>query len=137
MAGTVGALDRSTEISPQIYARTGGFLYLVIILAGMSGELLIRGPAVVSGNAAATAANIASSASLWRLGIAGDLVMHLCDVGVMLVFYVLLSPVSRTLALLALLFNLVQTSVLVANKLNLLLPLFLLGEAGYLKAFSP
>ena len=78
-----------------------------------------------------------ASPSLWRAGIAGDLVMHLCDVGVMLVFYVLLRPVSKNLALLALLFNLVQTAVLVANKLNLLVPLFLLGDAEYLKAFTP
>ena len=74
---------------------------------------------------------------LWRAGIAGDLVMHLCDVGVMLVFYVLLRPVSRNLALLAMLFNLIQTAVLVANKLTLVLPLFLLGDAEYLKAFTP
>ena len=37
----------------------------------------------------------------------------------------------------ALLFNLVQTSVLVANKLNLLMPLFLLGDAEYLKSIDP
>jgi hypothetical protein len=36
----------------------------------------------------------------------------------MLVFYVLLRPVNRNLAMLAILFNLVQTGVLVANKLN-------------------
>jgi len=63
--------------------------------------------------------------------------MHICDVGLMVVFYVLLRPVSRNLALLAVLFNLVQTAVLVANKMTLLLPLFLLGSGDYLKAFSP
>jgi hypothetical protein len=54
----------------------------------------------------------------------------------MLVFYVLLRPVNKNLALLAILFNLIQTAVLVANKLNLLMPLFLLGNADYLKAFE-
>src|SRR5207244_69066 len=39
--------------------------------------------------------------------------------------------------LFALLSNLVQTAVLVANKLNLVVPLFLLGDAEYLKAFTP
>jgi uncharacterized protein DUF4386 len=126
-----------SAISPQAYARGGGILYLIIIAAGMAGELFVRGSTVVSGDATATARNIMASPALWRAGIAGDLVMHLCDVGVMLVFYVLLRPVSKNLALLALLFNLVQTSVLVANKLNLLLPLFLLGDAEYLKAFTP
>ncbi len=62
--------------------------------------------------------------------------MHLCDVPVMIVFYVLLEPINRTLALLAVLFNVVQTAVLVANKMALVIPLFLLGDAAYLKAFG-
>lgn len=123
--------------SPQTYARTGGVLYLITIAAGMFGELFARGPLIVSGNAVATASHIAASISLWRAGIAGDILMHMCDIGVMLVFYVLLSPVNRNIALFALLSNLVQTSVLVANKLNLLIPTFLLGDADYLKAFTP
>jgi hypothetical protein len=36
-----------------------------------------------------------------------------------------------------LLFNMIQTAVLVANKLNLLMPLFLLGDAAYLKTVDP
>src|SRR6185436_13955180 len=101
--------NTSADPSPQLYARVGGLLYLIIIAAGITGELFVRGSIIVSGNAAATANHLIASPSLWRAGIAGDLVMHLCDVGVMLVFYVLLSPVSRHLALLAVLFNLVQT----------------------------
>ena len=73
------------EISPQLYARIGGFLYLIIIVAGLGDELFIRGAMVVSGDAAATARNITASPLLWRVGIAGDLVMHMCDVGLMLV----------------------------------------------------
>ena len=122
---------------PQLYARIGGILYLVIIVAGLTGEMFVRNSVIVSGDAAATAANLVASRSIWRVGIAGDLVMHLCDVGLMLVFYVLLRPVSRNLALLAVLFNLIQTAVLVANKMNLLVPLFLLGDAKYLQAFTP
>lgn len=127
----------ATGISPQRYARIGGVLYLIIIAAGLSGELFVRGSLVVPGNAAATAANIVQSRYLWRAGIAGDLLMHICDVGLMLVFYVLLRPVNQNLARLAILFNLVQTCVLVANKLNLLVPLFLLGDTAYMKAFTP
>jgi hypothetical protein len=127
----------SSDVRPQRYARAGGVLYLIIIAAGLTGELFVRGSTIVPGDAAATAARLTASAGLWRAGIAGDLVMHLCDAGVMLVFYVLLRPVDRNLAILAVLFNLIQTSVLVANKLNLFLPLFLLGNADYLKAFSP
>lgn len=104
---------------PNRYARTGGALYLVIIVAGILGPLLTREFLVVPGDAIATANNIAASPGLWRLGIGLDLVAQLCDVPVMLILFLLLSPVNSTLALLALLFNIVQTSVLVANQLTL------------------
>jgi hypothetical protein len=129
-------VDGSSGISPRGYARLGGVLYLIIIIAGMHGELFVRGALVVSRDAAATGQNIIASSTLWRVGVAGDLLMHLCDVPLMLIFFILLRPVSKPLALLAMLFNLVQTCVLVANKLNLLLPLFLLGDAQYLTAFT-
>ena len=123
--------------SPQVYARVGGFAYLIIIVAGAFGEMYVRSRIIVSGDATTTASNILSDSLLWRIGIAGDLLMHVCDVIVMMCLYVLLKPVNKNLALLAVLFNLIQTSVLVANKLNLLVPLFLLSNADYLKAFDP
>ena len=123
--------------SPQVYARVGGFAYLIIILAGAFGEMYVRSTIIVSGDALTTASNILSNSLLWRIGIAGDILMHVCDVIVMMCLYVLLKPVNKNLALLALLFNLIQTSVLVANKLNLLMPLLLLGNADYLKTFDP
>lgn len=127
----------SIETSPQIYARIGGILYLMIIIAGALGEIFIRGKLIVSGDAIATASNIMASQSLWRTGIVGDIMMHVFDIPLMLVFYVLLKPVNKNLAGLAVLFNLIQTAVLVANALNLLMPLFLLGNAEYLKVFEP
>lgn len=103
----------------------------------MFGELYVRGTLVVSGDATATAHAVSGSPLLWRAGIAGDLLMHVFDVPVIVIFYFLLRPISRSLALFATLVNLVQTAVLVANKLNLLLPLLLLGSGAHLKAFSP
>ncbi|MGA7992749.1 MAG: DUF4386 domain-containing protein [Thermoanaerobaculia bacterium] len=129
-------MAKLAEASPQTLARIGGVLYLLIIVTGLFGEMFVRGKLVVSGDATATAANITASQVLWRLGVTGDLIMHVCDVPLMLIFYVLLRPVNKTLALLGVLFNLVQTAALVAFKLNLLVALFLLGSAGYLKALE-
>ncbi len=129
-------MTNSREFSPMRYARIGGVIYLVIIVAGMFGELLVRNKLVVSGDAVTTALNIMSSPLLWRLGIGADLVMQLCDIPLILIFYMLLRPVNKNLALLNLLFNMIQTAVLVVNKLNLLIPLFLLGDAPYLKSFD-
>lgn len=129
--------DRTLVTSPNTYARIGGVLYLLIIITGIFGELFVRGKLIVSGDATATANNIMASPLLWRIGIAGDIIMHVLDIPLMLVFYVLLRPVNKNLIVLALLFTLVQTAVLVATKLNLFMPLFFLGDAAYLKAFQP
>src|SRR5215472_2891629 len=98
--------------------------------------MFVRSKLIVSGDAAATANNIITSQFLWRTGIAADLLMHICDVPLMVIFYLLLKPVNKNLALMALLFNLVQTAVLVANKLNLVVALFPLGDAAHLKSFG-
>lgn len=125
------------SISINKTARIGGILYLVIIAAGLYSEMFVRAKLVVTGDAVATANNIISSQLLWRTGIAADLLMHICDIPLMLIFYLLLKPVNKNLALMALLFNLVQTAVLVVNKLNLVVALFPLGDADYLKSFDP
>lgn len=125
------------ENSPQLYARIAGLFYLLIIIAGAFAETFVRNKLVVYGNATATANNIIHSEFLWKIGITADLIMQICDLPVMIILYYLLRPVSRKLALLNLSFNLIQTAVLVANKLNLLAALFFLGDAAYLKSFSP
>jgi hypothetical protein len=123
--------------SPQFYLRLAGLLYLAIIVLGLFGELFVRARLVVSGNPAATAQAIEGAQGLWRAGIAGDLLMHILDIPVTVVLYLLLRPVDEGLALLATFSNLIQTAVLTANKLSLLVPLFLLGGSSYLAAFSP
>jgi hypothetical protein len=127
----------SLPISPKTLARFGGALYVFIIVAGIFGELFVRGALIVSGDAAATASNIAAHEGLWRLGIAGDLAMHIADLPLLVILYVLMRPVNRDLALLVVLFDAVQAAVLIASKMNLLMPLFAGSDAGYLKAFSP
>ena len=117
-------------------ARIGGILYLIIIATGLFGEAFVRAKLVVWSDPTATANNITSHNVLWRIGIAGDLIQHICDVPLMLIFYILLKPVNKYFALLALLFNLIQSAVLVATKLNLFTPLFLLGKADYLTSIN-
>lgn len=131
-------MNTSFERSPQRYVRLGGVLYLAIIILGLYGELVVRGRLLIAGDPAATAAAIAGSPLLWRSGIVGDLAMQALDIPVMVLFYLLFRPVGAGLNMTATLFNLVQTAVLVANKMTLLLPLLLLGGAGYLsRAFPP
>jgi len=129
--------DRTVETSPQLYARVGGVLYLIIIVLGIFGEAFVRDRIFVSGDAAATAANLRSLESLWRFGIATELFLLICAIALTLIFYVLLRPISKELALLAVFFNLVSLAVEAVAALDLVAALFPLGNAGYLKAFPP
>jgi hypothetical protein len=129
--------SRTVNTSPQLYARTAGVLYLINISCGVFGEIFVRGHLIVAGDAVATAHRIMASEFLFRCGIAGDLIMHITDVPMAVIFYVLLRPVSRDLSLLAALFGMLQTAILCANKLNLVTVLLLLRGSNYLKAFDP
>src|SRR6266436_774177 len=128
---------RIPETSPQVYARIGGVLYLIIIVIGFCSEFFVRDKNVVSGGVTATAINIATSESLWRISIAGELILLVCAVALTLIFYVLLRPVNKNLALLAVFFNLVEFPIEAVSKLCLFAALFLSGNADYLKTFEP
>jgi hypothetical protein len=129
--------EHQVEASPQVVSRIGGVLYLIIIVLGLFNEAYVRNRIIVSGDAAATAANIRSFESLWRFGIAAEFFMLICAIALTLIFFVLLRPVSRDLALLAVFFNLVSVAVEASVQLYLLGALFPLGSAEYLKAFKP
>ncbi|HUM46443.1 MAG TPA: DUF4386 domain-containing protein [Chitinophagales bacterium] len=128
---------KAAETSPLIYARTGGVLYLVIIVVGLFNELFIRNELLVSGDATATANNIMASEQLWRIGFAGSIVMLMCAIPLALSMFVLLRPVSSNIALLAVFFNLVSIAIEAVSDLNIFAALFPLSGAQYLKAFEP
>ena len=117
--------------------RIAGLCYLAIIALGLWTEMFVRGSLVVAGDAAATAHNIAAQPQLWRLGLAADLLMQVLDVPVIIVLWRLLRPVNETLALTATGLNLVQTAVLVANRVQLLSALELLTTPAIGAAFLP
>ena len=129
--------DHKPQTSPQVYARIGGVLYLIIIVIGFCSEFFVREKLVVSGDVTATANNIVASESLWRITIAGELILLVCSIALTLILYVLLRPVNKTLALLAVFFNIVEFPIEAASKLCLFGALFLSGSADYLKAFEP
>ncbi|MBH9578531.1 DUF4386 domain-containing protein [Inhella proteolytica] len=103
--------------------RWAGACYLAIIALGLWGEAFVRASLVVPGDAAATAQQIAAHPLLWRSGLVGDFLMQVLDIPVIVMMWRLLRPVNEPLALTATALNLVQTCVLVANRVQLLLPL--------------
>jgi len=125
----------NTEISPVAYARIAGVLYLLIIFFGIFSEVFIRSQLIEEGDAIATATNVLASEGLFRFAFVADAIMLLSDVAIAVLFYILLKPVSKTLALLAAVFRLTQASVLGFNLLNYYVALLLIKGEGYISTF--
>lgn len=117
-------------------ARTAGLLYLTIIVCGLFAEVGVRSRLIEQGDPTATAANILEHPTLFRAGIAADIVMLLCDVAIAVVLYQLLRPISRTLSLVAAAFRMTQTAVLGLNLLSMFQALRILDDADYLDTFG-
>ena len=127
---------RSIETSPQLDARLGGALYLVIILFGAFSEGFVTNKLLVAGDAAASARHILAAPGLWQVGVAANVLVVGCAVPLLGIEYLLLRPVSRSLALLSLLFNGVSLAVEAVSKVFLLLVMPTLANAGYRHAFG-
>jgi hypothetical protein len=112
--------------SPKAAARIAGLLYLVIIVAAPVAEMIIPGRLVVAGDPAATAANILQSEQLFRLGGVASLITVFCDVALAALFYLLLRPVSGTIALVADFFRLAAITVVAVNVIFYFAPLTIL-----------
>jgi hypothetical protein len=83
--------------SPQSTARMAGALWLAVMVVS---TLAVFGPTIlVPGDAAATAHNILGAELAFRLGVVEEFIGGACYVGVTVLLYQLLKPVSRNLAL--------------------------------------
>lgn len=122
--------------SIQTYARVTGLLLALSMVFGFLGEWYIPSQ-FMSADAAGTAQKIASSLPLYRLGFAAYLVEAICDIGLALLFYVLLKPVNKPLALAAAFFGLVSTALYGVAEIFYFAPTVLLSRASYMNAFSP
>ena len=126
----------ATDIPVQRYAKVAGVLLLLSIVGGFFGELYLPSKLIVAGDAAATARNLTTLDSLYRLGFAGYLLEAVCDVSLTLVFYVLLRPVNRELALATVLFGIISTTLFAVGEAFYFAPPLLLSGADYLTVFT-
>lgn len=123
-------------LHPNAYARAGGTLYLVIIVTALFAEAFVRGRLIVDGDAATTASHIMASSTLFRWGLAADLLNASLDVAVAVILYVLLKPVDRNLALLAALLRVAADAILGLTGLLQWAVLVMLGGSAGLHDFT-
>lgn len=135
---------RTAEISPIIetplvvkHVRVVGFLLLLLIPLAIFGQIYVPSLLIVPADAAATARNIMTSESLFRLGIVSVILSHLGgDIAWVLVLYQLLKPVNKSMARLMVILILLNVPIALLNELNQFAVLFLLHSADSLRAFT-
>ena len=129
---------RVRTVSTRTIARVTGLLYVLIFVTAGFSEGFVRATLIVPGDATATAANIVAAEGLFRLGVVSDLIAFSADAVVAVLLYVLLRPVSRTLALVAAALRLVAHPAIASiNMLNQFMALQLLTGSEYLTVFEP
>jgi hypothetical protein len=127
----INAVDESQRTA----ARIVGFTYLAVIAPAVFAEL-VPASLLDYNDAAETARNIIAHERLFRLAIASNLTAFAADAILIAALYVVLKPVNRTLALLAVFWGLIETATLVVVTLDDFDVLRVLSDAAYLHVFG-
>ena len=116
--------------------RFAGLLYVLISIPGIFALIYVPGKLIVHGNATATASNIAAHETLFRLGIAANLISQILFMGVALALYDLLKGINRRQAALMLTLIVVPVPIVLLNELNAIAALILVRGADFLSIFE-
>jgi hypothetical protein len=111
-------------------------MYVIASVLGVFALLYVPSKLIVKGNATATANNIAASETLFRSGIAADLVGQALFILVALALYALLKDVNQRQALNMLILILVAIPIAFLNEMNALAALLLVLGADFLSLFD-
>src|SRR5580692_627509 len=116
--------------------RFAGLLYVLVSIVGFFAMGYVPGKLIVHGNAGVTASNIAASETLFRLGIAGELIGQAGFIFVALALYDLLKDVNRRHASLMVTLIVVSIPIAFLNELNSFAALALVRGADFLSVFD-
>jgi len=136
---TDNPLSTPAGITPaqRTAAKIVGALYLIQMALAIFGEVFVRGRLIVPRDAVQTAANIRASETLFRLGLAGDLLIYTTLIVLIWGLYVILKPINRDGALLGAFFRIAEQAILATTTLTAFLALRLLSGAEYLRGVDP
>jgi hypothetical protein len=116
--------------------RFAGLLYVLTSIAGFFAMGYVPGKIIVHANATATAKNLTASETLFRLGIAGELIGYAGFIFVALALYDLLKGINRRHALLMVLLIVVSVPIAFVNELNSVAALILVRGADFLSVIE-
>jgi hypothetical protein len=116
--------------------RFAGLLYVVTSVFGFFAMGYVPGKLIVQGDAATTANNISASETLFRLGIASQLIGMAGFIFVALALYELFKGVDRRQAALMVILIVVSIPVAFLNEVNSMAALLLVRGADFLSVFE-
>lgn len=125
-----------SEVPSKSTARVAGLLYILMGVTGAFSMLFVYNELIVSGDAAATAANITGQESLLRIGVATNLVSQILFLFLAVVLYRLFRSVSIGHARMMVVLVVASVPVAMLNMASQLAALGILSGAGYLDAFN-
>jgi hypothetical protein len=128
----ISTIDKSQRTAARIVGLAFPISFAIVV--GVNFGIFAR--LIVSGNPAETARNILAHETLFRIGIAGDILYCVGVIVVLTALYVILGPINRNLALVALFGRLVHGLTWLLVSLNLFTALRLLSVADYPRAFG-
>jgi hypothetical protein len=118
-------------------ARIAGIAFLLALIIPVLSTVFVYSRLTVPGNTSAMANNIMANVFLFRIGIASDLIVVITGIVLVLALYSILKTVHRNLALLALLFKLVEGVLITVIVLGNYFALLILTGQTSLTAVEP
>jgi hypothetical protein len=116
--------------------RLAGLLYVLFSIPGFFSMVYVPSKLIVHGNPAATAGNIAASETIFRLGIAAQLISQIGFIFVALALYDLLKTINRRSASLMVTLIVVSIPIAFLNELNSIAALALARGTDFLLVFE-
>jgi hypothetical protein len=128
----------SVQTSPRTVARILGFLFLFVIVCGVFAQGFVSDRLIDFKDPATTANNILSHRGLFQLGFTVYLIEMASQIATAALWYVLLRPVSRPIALGAAFIELAGSVVKTFARVFFITPLWVLtGGSTLLHGFTP
>lgn len=98
-------------------ARVAGFIFLFIVIGWILNWTFVDSKLIVAGNVTSTINNIMANELLFRIGITNELIFSIGGIVLALALYIILKPINKNLALLALCLKLIDAIIGIVNVL--------------------
>ena len=124
--------DYNVDSSQRKAAKVAGGIFLFIVIGWTLHWVLVDSKLHVTGNVAATINTIMAKELLFRIGLMDELVFSIVGIVLALALYIMLKPINKHLALLALCWKLIDAIVVIVNVLIAFIALQMLNGKTFL-----